>query len=279
MTGTEELDLESIWNETDDEGNVLQSESDTTLDEPDAVEDEPGELDSSEGDEEPDEVADEEVDDESEAQPNEIDYKALWQKEKQRAESAAGRLRAETDRIAREREEMAGRVPPAPIPPSEEDLFLQKFKEEYSEDVIRAIDIITERKAAQVANSYIQTRVAPIENTTMNMVEQAHFSAIEAAHPDVYEIDTAPEFNAWIETRPAHVRGAYEYVRERGTPAEVISMLNEYKATTRRQPTSAPPAKEKVQAAMGVQRRRGTAQTQAEPSITDEKALWDSIPD
>ena len=289
MTGTEEVDLESIWNETDDDGNVISSETDTgSVDEESTDASDVGDTDSVEGDAETDaeDTSDDATDglEDDGGAEDEVDYKALWQKEKQRADSAAGRLRAEADR--REREKAAQVVAPAQTDapkasapaPTEEDEFLNKFQEEYSPEVIKAINILAARQAAQIVDQTIQTRVAPVERTTLDMVEQAHFSAIEAAHPDVFDIDESPEFEAWIESRPAHTRGAYQYVREKGTPAEVISMLNEYKAATRKTTTTAPP-KEKVQAAMGVQRRRGTTPVASEPSQTDEKALWDSIPD
>jgi hypothetical protein len=276
MTGTTEVDLESIWNETDDEGNVVSTEQTD-----DVVEDESEvstEVAADDFEGEATDTVDEPEGSTVEEEP-EIDYKALYQKEKQRADSAAGRLRAEADRREKERDTQVGTTPPPAAAPTEEDEFLTKFQEEYSPEVIKAINILAARQAAQIVDQTIQTRVAPVERTTLDMVEQAHFNAIEAAHPDVYDIDESPEFDAWIESRPQHTRGAYQYVRDKGTPAEIISMLNEYKAETRRAPTNNAPPKEKIQAAMGVQRRRGTTPVASEPSSTDEKALWDSIPD
>lgn len=280
MTGTTEVDLESIWNETDDEGNVVSTETVVDAEEEESVAAADTEAEVASTEEEDDFSEDDSDSSAEDAAEDEVDYKALYQKEKQRADSAAGRLRAEADR--REKEKSAQPVvqtPVVPAAPTEEDEFLTKFQEEYSPEVIKAINILAARQAAQIVDQTIQTRVAPVERTTLDMVEQAHFNAIEAAHPDVYDIDESPEFDAWIESRPQHTRGAYQYVREKGTPAEVISMLNEYKAATRKAPTNNAPPKEKVQAAMGVQRRRGTAPVASEPSMTDEKALWDSIPD
>jgi hypothetical protein len=277
MTGIEEVDLESIWNETDDEGNVVSAEQEADV----VVEEEAPAVDegADEGDEFEEDAPETAEAAAEEPEVEEIDYKALYQKEKQRADSAAGRLRAEADRREKERDSQAGApTPPAVVAPTEEDEFLTKFQEEYSPEVIKAINILAARQAAQIVDQTIQTRVAPVERTTLDMVEQAHYNAIEAAHPDVYDIDESPEFDAWIESKPQHTKGAYQYVRERGTPAEVISMLNEYKTATRKTTSIAPP-KEKVQAAMGVQRRRGTTPVASEPSQTDEKALWDSIPD
>lgn len=278
----DDLDLESIWNETDDDGNVVKpAEGEEDVSSADLPDDE-GDVDTDEETPPAEDESDEGESADDSAPVDEIDYKALYQKEKQRADTANGRLRAEAERIRVEREAMQARqqaAPAAAAEPTEEEQFLQKFREEYSDDVVKAVNMIAARQAAQVAEQMLHGRISPVEQQTQAIVEQAHFAAIEAAHPDVYDIDESPEFEAWLETRPPHVKGAYAYVRDRGTPAEVISMLNEYKAATQKQNTRTPPPEDKVNAALAVQRRRGTAPTAAEPVVTDEKALWDSIPE
>jgi hypothetical protein len=71
---TTEIDLESLWNESNDEGTIV-SQEETTADEPqvddsDVVEDDVGEEDTEE------EVSEE---DESE-EDQEVDYKALYER-------------------------------------------------------------------------------------------------------------------------------------------------------------------------------------------------------
>ena len=271
---TTEIDLESLWNESDDEGLIV-SQEETTTDEPqhddsDVVEDDVGEEDT-------EEEASEEAEPEEEP---EVDYKALYERAQNEVKTQTGRLRAIEAKLKQEKEELAGRLPPEPVAPTEEDEFLQKFRTEYSDDVIKAIDLITTRKASQLIDSTLAGRLAPIEQTTYDMVAQAHFGAIEAAHPDVDEINASPAFEAWLESRPAHVKGAYAYVREQGTPAEVISMLNEYKGASRPQtktPSTVPTGK--VAAATAVTRRRGTAQSAAAPDPNDLEAIWNETAD
>ena len=259
MTGIQDINEEDIWNELDDDGNLIQ----------------PGDP------QDPEDPADPEEDPEDPADPEEpIDYKALWEKSQADMRSMAGKIKSVEQRAQAAEQAQRAQQPQPPAPPSAEDEFLEKFRAEYSDDVIKAIDIIANRRAAAVADQYYQQRVAPVEQTTLSMVEQQHFGAIEAAHPDVYDIDRDPQFEAWIQSKPAHSRGAYQYVREQGTPAEVISMLNEYKQqmAPRRATNTAPP-QEKVNAALAVPRRRGTSPTAAEAAITDEAELWNSIPD
>ena len=277
-TGNEDLDLQALWDETDDDGNVIKHDTDE--------QDDPQFADDSDQTDVEDESTDEEdgddaSDDDSsgESDSDEIDYKALWQKSQNEVKTMTGRLKAETERLAREKQELAGRVPPEPAEPSDDDKFLAKFKDDYSEDVLKAIDLISTRKASQIVEQTIAQRLSPVEQQTYNMIEQAHFGAIESVHPDVYDIDQSPQFEAWLETRPAHTKGAYLYIRENGTPQEVISMLNEYKDTLHKTSRTAEPSKSKVESATAVQRRRGTVSTTAEPTETDLAALWNSIPD
>jgi len=268
---TTEIDLESLWNETDDDGSIVSpeetNESEPQQDDSDVIEDEVV-------DEEP---ASEEAEPEEEP---EVDYKALYERAQNEVKTQTGRLRAVEAKLKQENEELAGKIPPAPVAPTEEDEFLQKFRADYSDDVIKAIDLITTKKASQLIESTLAGRLAPIEQTTYDMVAQAHFGAIEAAHPDVDEINASPAFEAWLESRPAHVKGAYAYVREQGTPAEVISLLNEYKGAVRPQtktPSTVPNGK--VAAATAVSRRRGTAQSAAAPDPNDLEAIWNETAD
>lgn len=271
---TTEIDLESLWNETDDDGTTVSQEetieSDPQQDDSDVVEDEVV-------DEEP--TSDEDEEAEPEEEP-EVDYKALYERAQNEVKTQTGRLRAVESKLKQENEELAGKLPPTPVVPTEEDAFLQKFRTEYSDDVIKAIDLITTRKATQLIETTLAGRLAPIEQSNLDLISQAHFGAIEAAHPDVDAINASPAFEAWLDSRPAHVKGAYAYVREQGTPAEVISMLNEYKGALRPQtkiPSTVPNSK--VTAATAVSRRRGTAQSAAAPDPNDLQAIWNETDD
>ena len=270
------IDEGALWDETDDDSKLIA---------PTEVDDE---LEETEETEEPEEVSEEKVsdgeetegdaeEDESEAEP-EIDYKALWDKSQNEVKAMNGRLKASELRLHQENEELARKVPAAPLAPTEEDNFLAKFRETYSDDVVKAIDLITSRKASQMIDASLSSRLSPLENQTAEMVSQAHFGAIEIAHPDLDEIDASPLFESWLQTRPVHIRAAYSHIRERGTPAEVISMLDEYKENIGSgkqktiKPVSAPKAK--VIAATAVGRRRGTVGSSKQVDDSDLAALW-----
>jgi len=272
-----EIDLESLWNESDDDGVIVNSDE-TPNDELPPNEDDSDVIDDEAGDEEESDEPDEQ--DAEPETPPEVDYKALYDAAQAAIKTADGRARAAEARLKQEAEKLAAAMPPTPVEPTEEDAFLQKFRAEYSDDVIKAIDLITTKKASQIIETTLAGRLAPIEQSNLDLISQAHFNAIEAAHPDVDEINASPAFEAWLESRPAHVKGAYAYVREQGTPAEVISMLNEYKGAVRPQkqtPSTVPT--QKVAAATAVSRRRGTAQSAAAPDQNDLEAIWNETAD
>jgi len=275
-TTEENLDLDALWNETDEDGVETPVETAGEDAETEVEDDSDTEEETEEGTEETEEEVEGE-EEEEEAAP-EIDYQALWNKSQNEVKTMTGRLRASEARLQQENEELAKKVPVASVPPTEEDEFLAKFRETYSDDVVKAIDLITSKKASQLIESSFATRLSPMEAATHEMVTQAHFGAIETVHPDVAEIDASPVFESWLQTRPMHTRAAYEYIRDKGTPAEVISMLDEYKETigaVKPKPkTTIPVSKAKVAAATAVGRRRGTVGSAAQADANDLAAIW-----
>jgi hypothetical protein len=281
---TEEApDFQSLWDETDDEGKVVPADAAGETPETDVDDDSDGEepeAEDAEGEQEEEEEGQEE--DSSQEDEQEIDYEALWKKAQNEVKTMTGRLKATESRLTQEKDELARKVPPAPVAPSEEDAFLAKFKETYSEDVIKAIDLITARKATQIVESTLTTRLSPVEEATNEIITQAHFGAIGSAHPDFEEIDASPVFESWLQTRPIHTQAAYEHIRNHGTPAQVISMLTEYKETIGAVKPKTKPTKvseTKIAAATAVGRRRGTAQTAAQPDANDLAAIWSETDD
>lgn len=266
-----DAEFESAWNE--DESNVTTSVEST--DPSDAAEEESPET-TAELAEPEEEVAAENVEEEADAP---MDYKALWETSQREVKTMAGRLKATETRLLQEKQELEAKVPPAPVAPSEEDQFLDKFREDYSDDVIKAIDILTARKAQQFVDNLVTSRFAPIEQTTQSLVADAHFAAIQAVHPDMDDIVASAEFDAWIESRPTHVKAAYQYVREQGTPAEAISLLNEYKQSVSRPQKNVTISTERVKSATAVPSRRGGLPTAAKPAVDDFESAWNDAPD
>lgn len=223
------------------------------------------------------EVVEETVAEEPEATTpaqEEIDYKALYDKEVQRLRSTEGRYRAELQRLQQAQNQGYA----APQEQDPDDAFLAKFRQDYSDDVVKAIDLVATRRAQALLSQSLNQYVAPLHNTQQELAATAHFSAIEAAHPDAFEIAEDPTFNAWIDSRPDHLRDAYVRVRDSGTPREVISMLNEFKET--RHPKSNQATSKQVAAASAVKRNRGgLPSTGGLPPEDEFAAAWAAAPD
>jgi hypothetical protein len=112
------------------------------------------------------------------------------------------------------------------------------------------------------------------------MMNRAHFQAIEAVHPDWENVAGSPEFTTWIETRPSHLRRAYEYVRDRGTPREVVDLLTDYKDQTKPKPVAASRPQtqatpQQVRAATAVPVPRGGLPRSATEAMDDFDAAWE----
>jgi len=103
--------------------------------------------------------------------------------------------------------------------------------------------------------------LAPLQAKQAQSAEDAHFSAIEAAHPDVNSIAQSQEFAKWIDTQPSFVRDGYRAVIAKGTAEQVIEALNTYKAETVKQA-----APTKVSAAEAAQ--AAIAKAQAAPPMS-----------
>lgn len=215
-------------------------------------------------------------DDEPAATAEEPDIQAQLADLQHRLQSAEGRAKAFQQHYETLRSQT--QPPPGTPAPSDEDAFLEKFRKEYNDDVIRAIDLVASRRANELVTQQL-SRFQPVEQNMQTVLEQLHFQTIESVHPDIYEINESPAFEAWIESRPVHLRPAYQRVREQGSPQEVISLLDEYKQASK-PPKGSPSGAPRVDAATAVKPRRGGMPAKQEPGASDDwEELWRAVPD
>lgn len=78
--------------------------------------------------------------------------------------------------------------------------------------------------------SEVGRALAPVFETTQQLQVDAHRSAIRQEHPD-FE-DVKGDLMEWIAGQPEFVRPAYEQVAQKGSAADVVSLLNQFKAAT-----------------------------------------------
>jgi len=116
--------------------------------------------------------------------------------------------------------------------------------------------------------------LAPMKAKQAQSAEEAHFSAIEAAHPDVNSIAQSEQFAKWIDAQPSFARDRYQDVIDKGTAEQVIEALNTYKAATVKQA-----APKKVSAAAAAQAAIAKAQAAPPMSLSEIPAGSNAVTD
>lgn len=160
---------------------------------------------------------------------------------------------------------------------SPEDEFLETFRTKYNDDVLKAIEMVAERKAKSMLNG----AVTPVAANVQQLMDQMHFSAIEAVHPDMREIAGSDELTTWIDSQPTHRQRAYRSIASEGSAREVIDLLSEFK-DSRKKPAAAPAASalpasttRPAQAAVAVPAMRGGLAVAPAAVATDFDSAWE----
>jgi hypothetical protein len=92
----------------------------------------------------------------------------------------------------------------------------------------------------------LQARLTPLQEFAEMNAAQAHEAEILTGHPDAF--DLADDINAWVATRPEHLRPAYEHTLAEGSAKHVVALISEFKESTGRKaqaPTAQAPDPEK----------------------------------
>lgn len=91
---------------------------------------------------------------------------------------------------------------------------------------------IASRVDARVAalEAQLAKVVAPLQQAQAKDAEAEARQTILSKHPDAISIAESAELQAWVSSKPAFARAAYAQVIESGSPAEVIELLDAFKA-------------------------------------------------
>lgn len=121
----------------------------------------------------------------------------------------------------------AGETPPA----IDADLF-----GDFSEEALRSgvEKVVEARVAAVTANLEARFAAAlePIQSKAALTETEAHFQAIEGKHPDFESVAQSQELAGWIAKQPSFAQAGYNAVLQQGTAAQVVELLDTYKAAT-----------------------------------------------
>jgi len=155
----------------------------------------------------------------------------------------------------------AEQVPAETLEVDDEELF-GDFSPTDFKNGVKTI-IASERDAIrQELRAELEKELAPLKEQRALTAEQAHFAAIEAAHPDVNAIAQSAELAAWIDKQPSFARDRYQDVIAQGTAEQVIEALNTFKAATGKLATA--PVKTNVEAAA----QAAIAKAQSKPPMS-----------
>lgn len=137
---------------------------------------------------------------------------------------------------------------------------------DFSEESIRAgVKKLVAEQAASLRESIraeLQQELAPIKQAKqVDEAEQAR-NLVLSKHPDAASIAESAELEQWVQSKPAFVRGAYQQVITGGTPAQVVELLDAFKAETK-------PAMANAGAEAAAAKAIANAKTRSPSSLSD----------
>lgn len=137
---------------------------------------------------------------------------------------------------------------------------------DFSEEAIRSgVKKLVAEQAASLRESIraeLQQELTPIKQAKqVDEAEQAR-NLVLSKHPDAASIAESAELDAWVQSKPAFVRGAYQQVITGGTPAQVIELLDAFKAETK-------PATANAGAEAAAAKAIANAKTRSPSSLSD----------
>lgn len=158
------------------------------------------------------------------------------------AKAEAARLAAEVERLrsaatAPATAPAAPAAAPAPAVDPDAPLF-----GDYSEgDLKKGVQALLDQQASALRAEF-EGKLKPVELERQVASQTAHLNTILTAHPDAVSIVESQEFDAWKAQQPAFARAAIEQVQDKGSAAEMVEVLNTYRAAHPRQAAQAPAA-------------------------------------
>ena len=144
--------------------------------------------------------------------------------------------------------------------------------------IVKGIQTVIATETAAIKaefESKLATALKPIQEKEALSELDEHHLAITTKHPDVESVVPSAEFANWLGTQPGVVRNAYQGAIDHGTAAEVIEVLDAYKAATVK-PAAAPA---QVDAAAAAQAAIAKAQTEPPKSLSEIPASTNVITD
>lgn len=110
---------------------------------------------------------------------------------------------------------------------------------DYSEEAIAKGVKTLVAQQMQALKAEVLGAVQPLQAKARQTEEQAHFQSILSAHPDAQSVAESAELAAFINGQPSFVKAQYQAVIAQGSAAQVVELLDVFKAASgRTQPPS-----------------------------------------
>ena len=117
---------------------------------------------------------------------------------------------------------------------------------DYSEEAIKkGVEKLVSSQVGAIRaemEAKLAAALAPSQHAAAESAAESHFSAINKAHPDVESVVPSQEMANWIAKQPSFAQAGYKAVLEEGSAAEVIELLDNFKAATGRTAATGKPS-------------------------------------
>lgn len=120
-------------------------------------------------------------------------------------------------------------------------------------DVPALVERLVEAKLAKA--------VTPIQQKHETDAQDAHFRTITEKHPDFDSVVESTELSDWIAKQPTFAQAGYNAVLEKGSAAEIVELLDSFKAATQ------PPQPAQAASTKDVQAAAEAAVAKAKPQV------------
>lgn len=182
--------------------------------------------------------------------------KAREQRDSYKAKAEDAEARAEdAKRQLAELQEQAQARADAGKPPTPQDQLVQKAQEaidkgvdpsifgDYGEeDLAKGFYELNRRSSEQMRAEVkaelmqeLRAEIAPLLQRQQQDAASAHMNAILQVHPDISSVLESTEFAGWVGKQPSYVQAAMSAVLDKGSSAQIVELLDSYKAATTQQ--------------------------------------------
>jgi len=243
---TEEKNYDDVWDEltADMEDQVIDDSPDNNN--TDSGTDADTNNETHDHDEEDNDQDHQDVNDDDDNADDSSDWKTLYEKEKHRNASWAGRIRKEREEaekakaeLEKLRAELEALKSPSANDDHDKDVSsegdddddpVRDFIEQYPEfeKPLRKLAAAEAERLVREYTKKFEPDLAAMRETLHRKSIEEHVNQIEQAHPGWKNLDT-DDLNSWIEEQPSYIQATLKNIRDKGTATEVIEMLTSYK--------------------------------------------------